>query len=65
MASKFESRAPAWYQWQKYCSLSYVSNLFYLKTERGKTKKHHKLVEQISIEFISCPFVVSLVVPKL
>jgi len=29
-----------YYQWQRYCSLSYVSNLSNSKTERHTTKKH-------------------------
>jgi len=46
-----------------------VSNLSNLKTFRGTTKKHSmKSIDRainISIEFISCSFVVSLPVPKL
>jgi len=38
-----------YYQWQKYCSLSYVSNLSNLKTERDTKKKPNRSIDRANI----------------
>jgi len=51
---------------QKYCSHYYVSNLSNLRTEGDTTNQYSvQSIEQVSMEFNSCSFVVSLFVHKL